>query len=330
MQLGLALPQYDFSLGIGSPLSWASVLETAERAERAGFDSLWLSDHLVLDLERYGGPAERFGSFEPLVTLAALARAVPRVRLGTLVLCEALRSASLLAKSLATLDHLSGGRLDIGVGAGWYEPDYEAVGMTMPGPGERIDRLRDAVEVLRGLLPGGPCTYDGRAHRANGAVNVPPALQEPRPSIVVGGKGDRLLELVAEVGDGWNTCWVWTPEAYRARAEVLDRACERSARDPASVRRSLGLYALTGDDDADLARRFERLRALSPAGVLDSMTLDRWREGRLVGTAAEIRDQVGTWEALGVETLVLGAGAVPFQVAAVDDIELLAEAVRRG
>ena len=280
MQLGLALPQYDFSLGIGSPLSWASVLETAERAERAGFDSLWLSDHLVLDLERYGGPAERFGSFEPLVTLAALARAVPRVRLGTLVLCEALRSASLLAKSLATLDHLSGGRLDIGVGAGWYEPDYEAVGMTMPGPGERIDRLRDAVEVLRGLLPGGPFTYDGRAHRANGAVNVPPAL--------------------------------------------------RSARDPASVRRSLGLYALTGEDDADLTRRFERLRAFSPAGVLDGMSLDRWREGRLVGTAAEIRDQVGTWEALGVETLVLGAGAVPFQVAAVDDIELLADAVRRG
>jgi alkanesulfonate monooxygenase SsuD/methylene tetrahydromethanopterin reductase-like flavin-dependent oxidoreductase (luciferase family) len=146
--------------------------------------------------------------------------------------------------------------------------------------------------------------------------------------VVVGGKGDRLLSLVAEAADGWNTCWVWTPAAYCDRLEVLDRACHAVGRDPASVTRSLGLYALCGEDEHDLERRFERLRRLSPPGVLDRVTLDQWREGRLVGTVAEVREQAAGWSALGVETLIVGLGAVPFAVTALDDLELVAHAIR--
>src|SRR3954452_3652302 len=101
-----------------------------------------------------------------MVTLAALARRVPGVRLGTLVMCEALRPAAVLAKALATLDRVSDGRLDVGLGAGWYEPEYEAIGMKMPAPAERLDRLIDALEVTKGLLGGGPFTYEGVHHRA--------------------------------------------------------------------------------------------------------------------------------------------------------------------
>jgi probable F420-dependent oxidoreductase len=330
MRLGLALPQFDYSVGgpDAQTLAWETVVEYARAADRAGYDSLWLADHLVFGLARYGGPPDERELFDPLVTLAALARVVERPRLGTLVLLEALRPASVLAKSLATLDQICGGRLDVGIGAGYYEPDYELAGMAMPAPRERLARLREAVCVLRGMLGGGPFTYDGHYHRVLGAHNEPPAVQRPRPPVVVGGKGDRLVALAAEVADGWNTCWVWTADDYRDRLAVLERACERVGRDPATVTRSLGLYALCGEDHTDLARRFERLRSLSPPGVMDGMTLEEWREGRLVGTVDEVREQVVAWEDLGVETLVLGSGAVPFAVTTVDDVELLAHAVR--
>ena len=326
MRIGLALPQYDYSVPGECPLRYETVEAHARAAEQWGFDSLWLSDHLFLDLAKYGGPATRFGTFEPVATLAALARAVPRVRLGTLVLLEALRPAAVLAKSLATLDRVSDGRLDVGLGAGWYEPEYEAIGMTMPAPGERIDRLREALEVVGGLLGGGPVTFDGRYHRALGAVVDPPALQVPRPPLFVGGKGDRVLRAVADLADGWNTCWAWTHDAYRERLGALERACDAAGRDPATVWRSLGLYALCGEDEADLRRRFERMRDTGPPGVLDGMDLDRWREGRLVGTPEQIREQLAGWGDLGVETVILGVGAVPFQVSALDDVELLAAA----
>lgn len=328
MRLGLALPQYDYSVAGESPLPWARVVEWARAAEDAGFDSLWLSDHLFLDVAKYGGPPDREGCLDPIVALAALASEVTRVRLGTLVLCEAFRPAAVLAKALASLDVVCGGRLDVGIGAGWYEPEYAAIGMTMPRPGERLDRLREAVTVLDGLLGGGPCTFAGRFHRAAGAVNEPAAVQQPRPPIVVGGKGDRLLSLVAEVADGWNTCWVWTPDAYRERLDVLDRACATAGRDPASVTRSLGLYTLCGDDERDLDRRFARLQAVTPRGVLDGVTLERWREGRLVGTVDQVREQAGRWAELGVETLIVGLGAVPFSVTALDDLEMVARALR--
>jgi probable F420-dependent oxidoreductase len=325
MRIGLALPQYDYSVPGVSPLRYETIERYAAAAEGWGIDSVWLSDHLFLDLAKYGGPATRYGTFEPVSTLAALARTVPRVRLGTLVLLEALRPAAVLAKSLATLDHVSGGRLDVGLGAGWYEPDYEAIGMTMPSPGERIDRLRDALEVVGGLLGGTPLVFEGRYHQANHAVVDPPAVQVPRPPLFVGGKGDRVLRAAAELADGWNTCWVWTPDAYRERLGVLERACDAAGRDPATVWRSLGLYALCGEDEADLRRRFERMRDTGPPGVLDGMDLDGWREGRLVGTPEQIREQLAGWGDLGVETVILGVGAVPFQVSDLDDVELLAE-----
>jgi probable F420-dependent oxidoreductase len=328
MRLGLALPQYDYSVAGESPLPWARVVEWARAAEAAGFDSLWLSDHLFLDVAKYGGPPDRAGCLDPIVALAALAGEVTRVRLGTLVLCEALRPATVLAKALAGLDVVCDGRLDVGIGAGWYEPEYAAIGMEMPRPGERLARLREAVTILRGLLGGGPCTFDGTHHRADGAVNRPAAVQEPTPPIIVGGKGDRLLSIVAELADGWNTCWVWTPDAYRERLDVLARACDAVERDPASITRSLGLYTLCGEDERDLGRRFERLQAVTPRGVLDGVTLDGWREGRLVGTVDQVGEQAEGWAALGVETLIVGLGAVPFAVTALDDLELVARALR--
>ena len=326
MNIGLALPQYDYSVPDEHPLSYETIVEHARAASRVGYTSVWLSDHLFLDLSKYGGSDRREGCFEPIVTLAALARDVPDVRLGTLVLLEALRPATMTAKALATLDRLSGGRVDVGLGAGWYEPDYDAIGLTMPPPGERLARLREALEILTAMLAGETVTYDGTFHRAREAQALPAALQQPRPRVFVGGKGDRLLRLVARHADGWNTCWTWTPAAYRERLTVLEQECEAVGRDPATVWRTLGLYALCGEDENDLRRRYERLQARTP-GVLDRVSLEEFRANRLVGTVEEIRAQADEWNALGVETLVVGAGAVPFQVVALDDVELLAHAL---
>jgi alkanesulfonate monooxygenase SsuD/methylene tetrahydromethanopterin reductase-like flavin-dependent oxidoreductase (luciferase family) len=329
VRFGLALPHYDFSIAGEHPLTWATVRDVAHQAEDLGLDSLWVSDHLFLDIGKYGGSPEPQAAFEPIVTLAALARELDRIRLGALVFCEALRPASVLAKALAALDRISGGRIDVGLGAGWYEPEYAAIGMDFPAPGERLARLREALEVLKALLgeDGGPLVFDGRYHHTDGARNFPTAVQRPRPPVFVGGKGDRLLRLVAERADGWNTCWVWTPEQYAERRLVLERECERIGRDPESVWCSLGLYALCGEDEADLERRFERLRRTTPAGVLDHVSLDQWRQGRLVGTVEQVQEQIAKWGDLGVETLILGVGAVPFHLGDRDDLVLLAHAV---
>jgi probable F420-dependent oxidoreductase len=329
VRVGLALPQYDYSVPGESPLMLATVAEHARVADAAGYDSLWLSDHLFLDIAKYGGTSTPYAVLEPIATLGALAGVVARPRLGTLVLCEALRPPSVAAKALATLDRLTGGRLDVGLGAGWYEPEYAAIGMEMPSPAARLRRLREATEIIAGLLGGEALDYAGEFFHVDGARVDPPALQQPRPPIFLGGKGDRLLATVAACADGWNTCWVWTHDAYRARLDVLARACEDTGRDPSSIWRSVGLYTLVGEDERDLARRFERLRDATPAGVLDGVSLDDWRAGRLVGTVDQVREQAEEWAELGVETLIVGAGALPFHVASLDDVQTIAEALAR-
>ncbi len=328
MRIGLALPQFDFSVPGERPLRWSTVVDCARRAEDLGFDSLWLADHLFCEITPWGGPPGRYDAYDPIVALGALARVTRRARLGTLVFCVPLRPVTVLAKALATLDVVSGGRLTVGLGAGWYEPELVAAGLTLERPGVRLARLAEAVQVVRGMFGGGPFSFDGEYERANGARCQPRPVQRPTPPIWVGGKGEKLVELAGRHADGWNTAWIWTPEDWAERSALLDAACERAGRDPSSVTRSVGLYALAGEDEADVARRFRRLQDLSPSGVLDGTELSVWRRGRLVGTVDEVRDQVREWESLGVSSLVLNAGAVPFALAAGDDVELLAEACR--
>ncbi len=330
MRVGLALPHYDCSLAGQNPLSFEVLLHWACTAEDLGFDSVWVSDHLTWDLGKYGGGNERYGVFEALTTLAAVARSTSHIRMGSLVLCEALRPPGVLAKAVAAIDQLSGGRLDIGVGAGWYEPDYLAIGATMGSPRQRVERLDEYISVLRGLLHRSePFDFAGLHYSVAGATNEPSPVQ-PKLPLFVGAKGDRMLAMIARHGVGWNTCWAITPEAYKERASALDAACERVDRDPAGIWRSLGLYSLCGENERDLQPRFDRMVATSPAGVLDGMTLDRWRVGRLVGTVQQIAEYAEEWGSLGVETIMCGVGAVPFQATTLDDAAILAYALGRS
>jgi alkanesulfonate monooxygenase SsuD/methylene tetrahydromethanopterin reductase-like flavin-dependent oxidoreductase (luciferase family) len=320
MDLGLALPQYDYP-GTGSiPLPWSTVAGYATTAERLRFRSLWLSDHISMTVERHGGPPGEHRGFEPLVTLGGLTRITTSATLGTLVLCSQLRPVTVLAKMLAGVDHMSGGRLVAGMGAGWHEADYTAAGVPFERPGRRLQQLSAAIEAVRIVWRGDP--------------GAPPCLPAPvqagGPPVWVGGRGDRMLELVARHADGWHLGWTLTRAAYRQRVDVLERACERVGRDPASITRAIGLFTLVGEDEADLRKRFERLRGQVPPGVLDRFTLDEWKSGRLVGTVEQVSEQMAGWADAGVAHLISALGAVPFQSTTTDDLDLVASAASSG
>ncbi len=329
MDVGLALPHYDHSVPGERPLRWETVVAWAQAAERAGLASVWLSDHLFVSPACRGGAGDDEEGFEPLASLAGLAEATGRVRLGTLVLCPHLRPPGLLAKALATVDVLSGGRLTVGIGAGWFEPGSAAAGLAPPPAPQRIERLAETVEVLRLAFTGEPFDYQGRHVQMEHMVCLPPPVQRPGPPIWVGGSGDRLLGVAAGHADGWNAGgWSGTVAGYRERAAVLDRACHHAGRDPATVARSVNRLALVGDDEADLRRRFELLADRSVPGALRGMTLDDYRTGRLVGTVAQVREQLDEWAEAGVTTLIVSLGALPFTVTGFDGLELMASASR--
>jgi probable F420-dependent oxidoreductase len=328
MRLGIALPHYDTSLA-GRPASWAGVRDAALLAEQAGFDSVWVSDHLFLDWSKYGGSSEPRGSLECWVTMSALAAVTTRVRVGSLALCNDLRNPALVAKMAATLDTLSGGRIDVGIGAGWYEPEYRAAGIEFDTPRTRIARLEEAVEIVGRLLIGEELVFKGDHYTIDGAVCRPRPVQDPRPPIWVGGKGDRLLAAAARSADGWNFSWIGSIDAYADRVAAADGACAAAGRDPATLRRSVGAYLLAGRDDADLTRRFERLVERTPDGVLlveetgRALSFDEFRHRGIVGTPDYVVDRLGRLEEMGAEEVVVSLGALPFQVADLEDIELV-------
>jgi probable F420-dependent oxidoreductase len=328
MRIGLALPHYDFSLPGGGPVSFERVAEVALRAERLGFDSVWVSDHFFASLERYGGSAELQGSLEPLTTLAGIAVRTERVRLGTLVLSASFRHPAILAKAATAIDLLSGGRLELGLGAGWYEREYEAFGYRFGTAGERFRALEGTLEVLGRLLPGGPASYEGEGFRLREAYNHPLPAQRPRPPIWVGGKGGpRLLALAARLADGWNTAWRWTPEAYAERVAAARAACERVGRDPGTLRLSLGLFTVLGEDEADLERRYARMAEALPAGVAAATPLEVLRREGLAGTPQQALERLARFAELGVAELVVSPAPIWFALPDPSMLELLAEAL---
>ncbi|MFA5787304.1 MAG: LLM class flavin-dependent oxidoreductase [Actinomycetota bacterium] len=332
LTFGLALPHYGFSFPDSGPDSGADlarVLQVASQAEALGFDEGWVSDHLFLSLARYGGPSDRRESLEAWATMAAVAASTTRLRVGSLVLCQAFRPPSLLAKMAATLDVASGGRLDLGLGAGWYEEEFAALGIPFERPGVRLAQLEEALGVIAAMFERSPASFEGRFYRVEGAHNEPKPLQVPRPPLWVGGKGDRLLGVVARAADGWNFCWRFTEETFRDRLAVLARACEAAGRDPVGVRLSAGQYTLIGESQADLEARYVRLQAWAPGGSLDGVPLEQFAEGALVGTAEQITERLESLAALGVEHVICSFAPVPFAIHDLDQLEMFASLVIR-
>ncbi len=217
----------------GRAPAFAETLAFAQVAEQVGLDSIWVFDHLIFRGE--GEPDE--GLNEAWTTLSALAPVVPRVELGVLVMCTSFRNAGLLAKMAGTLDEISGGRLCLGLGCGWHEPEYAAFGFPFD---HRVGRFEEDLEVTTRLLRGETVDLDGRwSHYKRAALLPPPKRQPP---ILVASKGERMLDLTAKWADAWNTAWFGeVDDVLRQRVADLDAACARVGRALEAIRRTVGI-----------------------------------------------------------------------------------------
>jgi probable F420-dependent oxidoreductase len=327
MRIGLALPHYDFSFPDGRPVTWERLLAAAQRAESLGFDSGWISDHFFLDTSRYGGTDEPAGSVEPFTAIAALAARTTKLRLGTLVACAPFRHPAHVAKTATALDLASGGRFDLGLGAGWYEREFDGFGYPFGSVGDRFAILEENVAAIAGLFGADePVDFAGEHVRFHEAYNHPRPATAGGPPIWIGGKGGpRLLRLIARHASGWNVVWKVTPEWHAERAAALRAAAEREGRDPATVRLSVGLYALVGDDEKDVAERYERLRAWAPGGSLDAVALDEFARDTLVGTVEQCLERIAAFAAHGVEEIIVSPSCLPFAVHDWSSVDLIGE-----
>jgi F420-dependent oxidoreductase-like protein len=279
------------SLGVHVGQQGASMAELRSlwrRLEDAGVDWISVWDHLY-EAPPLGGTVDHF---EALSTLGALAADTERVRIGCLVFCVLYRNPGLLAKAATTLDHISGGRFELGLGAGWHEPEAQAFGYDFPPVGRRLDQLEEAFPLIRSLLTQDRTTHDGEHFRTVDASCLPAPVQARLP-IWVGGTGEkRTLRIAARHADGWNAAYV-SADRYRELNAVADQRCAEAGRDPATLRRSVNLiFALTSDgtpvEDVVAAQGF------GPAAPFLA-------PGALGGPVDEVADRVGEYVAAGAD-----------------------------
>ena len=276
LTFGLNLPYVEGSMDGGTP-RWADILAMATTAESIGFDAVWISDHLG-----FGDPhGEWHGAWESWTLLSALAAATSRVRLGTYVTAMPLRNPALLAKMAETLDEVSGGRVILGLGAGWNEPEFRAYGVAWD---RRFDRFEEGLRLIAAMFRDGRADVDGQFVQAGGAPIAPRGPRPAGPPIVIGTHGARMLGLTAELADEWNAGLV-TPEELVPLVPRVDAACAAAGRDPATLARSAEALVRTLDADGRAAEERE-LRG-SPAEL--AAALRRYGELGMAHVQVQLR-----------------------------------------
>jgi F420-dependent oxidoreductase-like protein len=273
MKIGAVVPQGWVGEYNGwEPLdAWRRTTEVARQAERLGFESIWLFDHF----QTVPRPTDEI-TFESFTSLSALAALTERVRIGHIVICTAFRNPALTAKMISTMDTISGGRMELGIGAGWKRDEWLAYGYGFPETKERLARLGDDLEVITRMLEGDKhqhATYEGAYASVRGAINVPKPIQRPRVPIMVGGNGPEVTwRLAARHADELNVDGM-SPEDVVEALPVIRARCEEIARDPATLPVSVHVW---GEDIAEAGQaRIDRLGGFLDAGVSRVMGLVR-------------------------------------------------------
>jgi alkanesulfonate monooxygenase SsuD/methylene tetrahydromethanopterin reductase-like flavin-dependent oxidoreductase (luciferase family) len=234
MKIGLMLAQ---AAADGAGGTWPEIAALVRQAEAGGADSIWLSDHFFYR-EADAPVGSETGYHEAWTLLSALAAVTNRVEIGTLVLATSFRPAGMLAKMAVTADAVAGGRLILGLGCGWHEPEYEAFGYPFD---HRVGRFEEALRIIAPLVRGERVTAGGRYQYVRDAAILPPPIRSRLP-ILVAAKGDRMLRLTAELADAWQTAWFGLPDdRYRERHERLLAACAAADRDPATLEITVGI-----------------------------------------------------------------------------------------
>ncbi|MCX4098447.1 LLM class F420-dependent oxidoreductase [Nocardia sp. alder85J] len=277
--------------GLGEPVDLFERLTVLARAaEHEGYHSVWVSDHLMTV------PPSPHPLFESWTTAAALARDTERIRIGHMVTCNNYRNPGLQAKMASTLDVLSHGRYTFGIGAGWYEPDYQAYGYEFGTAPERLRQLEEALQVIRSMWTEPETTFTGGHYTLRGAINEPKGVQLPHIPIMVAGGGEQVtLKLVAQYADACNVSE--SPAGLRRKFAALQRHCKEADRDYDEIRRTVLTLCIIADTD-------EQARALVPPWAPAVYPGDVGSYG-LIGTPGTIRARLAEYEAAGAQELVI-------------------------
>jgi F420-dependent oxidoreductase-like protein len=282
-------------------VSWSDWAALADACEEFGIEALFRSDHYMSFAD-----ADRREAHEAWTTIAALAARTTRVRLGTCVSPATFRHPATLAKTVATIDHVSGGRVELGLGAGWFAGEFSAFGFPFPDPAERQDILEEVVEVLCGLWTDeSPFSFSGHHFHLEACRSRPRPVQRPHPPVIIGGNaGPRSAALAARWADEYNVNNVDPSRVERQRAQ-LATACESIARDPGSLRLSVLANLLVGTSTADLHARAARLMERDRASGSPSDFVDGRGPETLTGTPDQVLDQIDQYARVGVDRMML-------------------------
>ncbi len=276
-----------FGFWVGNGHEWSDILRTGVRAEETGWDGLWFADHFMPFTGDDGLPIHEVWS-----VLSAWGQATERVRLGPLVCGNTYRNPAVLAKQAVTADHISDGRIILGLGSGWQENEHLAYGMEFGSFTDRFERLEEALQILTGLRAGERVDHDGKHYQF---VNAPlsPAAKGPLPILLGGGGEKKTLRMVAQYADEWN---VWsTPEIMAQKAAVLDAHCETLGRDPSEIQRSSVALLFLCETEAEA----EKIKA---KGI---------ERPSLIGTPAQLQEQMAAYAEAGVNEVIIPDFTLP-------------------
>ena len=288
MIFGMFMPQgwkMELSGIDGAAAKWDKAVEIAVKAEELGYDSIWVYDHF----HNVPRPAHE-AVFECWTTIAAISQRTSRVRLGQMVGCNSYRNPAVLAKITSTVDVISGGRLDWGIGAGWYENEYKGYGFEFPKPKDRIGMLNESVEIVRSMWTQAETDYDGRYYKVSRANCDPKPLQQPHPPIWIGGGGEQLtLRVVAKYADYSN--FGGKPEEWARKREILKGHCKAVGRDEETIGKTWSPEVFIRSTEAEVVA----------AGTqsLWGEPFDAWRDANLVGTPEQVSEKIQTYVDLG-------------------------------
>lgn len=313
MKLGIELPQ-DCHKGQKQPIeAYEAMAQIAQEAEQQGFHSLWLFDHLQLPPPPR--PEEHL-IFEGWTTTAAIARNTTRIRLGQLVTNNSFRHPALVAKMASTMDILSHGRFTLGIGAGWYEPEYLAYGYPFPETATRLRQLRESLHIIRAMWSEQEAYFEGKYVRVRGAINQPKGVQKPSIPLLIGGKGEQVtLRLVARYGDACNFTHP-TLDELTQKLMLIKRYCGEIGRNAQDIHPTIYLNCVAGETEAEaLAKIADNSRRF---------TLDHLRARGLFGTLEMIQQRLIELERYGVQEVIISRRSIDSS----HTLALLAQCIR--
>jgi len=278
-------------------VSWGELVDIWQVADGLSFDTAWTFDHFFPIMSDPKG-----SQLEGWVALTALAMKTQQVRVGTLVTGITYREPSVLAKMGATVDVITGGRLEMGLGAAWFQGEHEALGIPFPPVAERIKRLGEACEVIRRMWTEDAATFDGQYYQLKEAYCNPKPVQKPHPPILIGGGGEQLtLKMVARYADAWNA--FGAPDVLRHKIEVLEGHCRAIGRDPQTIEKSVNVPPVLSKDASKLDAM------LADMASRRAMTLDEAKAGMLWGSPDQAIKKIEAYRDMGVTHIILSLRA---------------------